>query len=51
MAVAKKVKMYMEGEEEVLCIYSPAPTEWEIGFVWCTDRGGVSYFKFPLRQD
>lgn len=33
MAVAKKAKMYMEGVEEVLCIYSPAPAEWEIGFV------------------
>lgn len=33
MAGAKKVKMYIEGVEEQLCIYSPAPAEWEIGFV------------------
>ena len=50
MARPKTKKVDVEREEEVLCIYSPAPSEWEIGFVWSTDRGGVIYFEFPLRQ-
>lgn len=36
--------VYIGREEEQLCIYSPGPDEWENGFVWSIDGGGVIYF-------
>jgi hypothetical protein len=43
--------VYIKGVEDVLPIYSPHPSEWEIDFVLNFKGGRVDDLKFPLRQD